>query len=211
VRCQANRRDELAEHALVCAVCAQRPSQLTSCHASAIYRDAAESWIRKFKYPEPGLAILRPEPQAVAVAMLLDAASRTPGPPPQLVIPVPLHPRRLRERGFNPAAVLARELARKLGIAYASDHLERSRDTPSQTRLSRLERRRNVSGAFTRPPADALPARVWLVDDVVTTGSTLEEAARTLRQGPDRESQLDKLTRKTIEIHAICPCRAAPR
>ena len=102
-------------------------------------------------------------------------------------MPVPLHPRRLRERGFNPAALLARCVAHERGGRFDAGLLERVRDTPSQTGLDRRARRANVRGAF-RVRAGARPASVvWLVDDVVTTGSTLAEAARTLRRAGVRE------------------------
>jgi ComF family protein len=96
------------------------------------------------------------------------------------VVPVPLHPIRLRQRGFNPAALLASALGRERGLPVDPAALARIRNTPSQTQLPRSERARNVRGAF-RARNPALPERVWLVDDVVTTGSTLQEAARTLR------------------------------
>ena len=105
-------------------------------------------------------------------------------------MPVPLHPRRLRERGFNPAALIAREFARETGARLAPRALLRLRDTPSQTGLGRAARRRNVEGAFAcRPgvslgaPGSSTPAgAIWLVDDVVTTRSTLDASARALRK-----------------------------
>ena len=100
------------------------------------------------------------------------------------VVPVPLHPRRLRARGFNPACVLARALARERGIRLDPVALRRVRDTPSQTGLDRRARRRNVRGAFVA--RSRVPPRVWLVDDVVTTGSTLGEAARALHRAGAR-------------------------
>jgi predicted amidophosphoribosyltransferase len=109
-------------------------------------------------------------------------AARAPGPPPQLVVPVSLHPSRLRSRGFNPAALLARSIARELGAPVDPTALIRVRDTPSQTGLDRSARRRNVRGAFCARPRLLAPPRVWLVDDVVTTGSTVAEAARALRR-----------------------------
>jgi ComF family protein len=87
-----------------------------------------------------------------------------------LVVPVPLHPIRLAERGFNQAALLARPLVQG---RFAPEVLARARPTPQQTRLARAERAKNMSGAF-RGRVDRLRgARVLLVDDVVTTGATL--------------------------------------
>ncbi len=100
-----------------------------------------------------------------------------------LIVAVPLHPRRLRDRGFNQAELLARAMARSTRVPV-SRPLQRTRDTPSQTDLTAPARRRNVRGAFT-VKADSLlqGATVVLVDDVVTTGATLRECAATLLAG----------------------------
>lgn len=143
-----------------------------------------EGWIRRFKYPRPGLAGLDPEAGAIVRALVREAGARAPGPTPDLVVPIPLHARRLRERGFNPACELGRALANAAGLRLAPRALVRLRDTASQTGLARSARRRNVRGAFrARGP---VPPRIWLVDDVVTTGSTLGEAARALRRAGAR-------------------------
>jgi predicted amidophosphoribosyltransferase len=98
-----------------------------------------------------------------------------------MVLPIPLHPRQLRRRGFNPACVLARAVAGAIGAPVAPTGLQRVRDTPSQTGLDRAQRRRNVRGAFAATPRLEVPEDVWLVDDVVTTGATLSAAAQALR------------------------------
>ena len=136
-------------------------------------------WIHAFKYPPRGLRGLAPGPLALAAELAARSARRAPDAAPDLVVPVPLHPRRLRARGFNPALVVARAVARTAAAPLAATALERVRDTPSQTGLSAAERRRNVRGALRA--RRAVPARVWLVDDVITTGATLREAARALR------------------------------
>jgi ComF family protein len=99
-----------------------------------------------------------------------------------VVVPVPLHFTRLVERGFNPAGLLAREFCRRVGTPFAPGLLERCRDTPQQSRLSARERRTNVAGAFRARPA-ACGQRVLLIDDVVTTGSTLEACRQALYAG----------------------------
>ena len=92
-----------------------------------------------------------------------------------LVVPVPLHPRRLADRGYNQAALLAAPVARALGVDLAPRALERHRDTTRQASLDRERRIVNVAGVFTaREPSRMQGARVLLVDDVRTTGATLE-------------------------------------
>lgn len=100
-----------------------------------------------------------------------------------LLVPVPLHPRREKERGFNQALAVARELSGKKGIKLDPHVLVRTRATPPQTSLEAEERKKNVRGAFAALSPEAVRGRtVLLVDDVFTTGSTLEECALTLRK-----------------------------
>ncbi len=166
----------------LCSGCAARASPLEACLAAAAYAGEVEAWVRRFKYPAPGLAGLDPSPRAVLEQLAVEASRLDPEPTPQAVAPIPLHPHRLRRRGFNPALLLARALARRSGCALETGLLERVRDTPSQTGLDRRARQRNVRGAFRVARPDRVPERLWLVDDVVTTGSTLSEAARALRR-----------------------------
>ncbi|HEX8994806.1 MAG TPA: ComF family protein [Ktedonobacterales bacterium] len=119
------------------------------------------------------------------VSLLVGAALRA-GLRADVIIPMPLHLARKRERGYNQAALLARPLARTLGAELREDLLARVRATQPQTRLSRVDRRANVAGAFalTAPAAVALAGkRVLLVDDVTTTGATLDAAAEALLAG----------------------------
>ena len=103
-------------------------------------------------------------------------------PPPDCIVPVPLHPRRLRERGFNQALELARAAARHCGLPLHTAGLRRVRYTPPQTRLDARQRQTNPLGAFAL--GAPLPgSRIALMDDVVTTASTIAECARVLRTG----------------------------
>ena len=102
-------------------------------------------------------------------------------PLPEAILPVPLHSTRLRERGFNQALELARPMAQALALPLLIHHSQRTRATVAQTSLSAKQRRKNIRGAFqvTQP----LPARhIAIVDDVMTTGQTINELAKTLRK-----------------------------
>jgi len=109
------------------------------------------------------------------------------GDPPPVVIPVPLHASKLRQRGFNQSELIARA-ALKRGIGAGTlpltvSVLERSRPTESQTGLTRHQRRENVRGAFRVVRPDEIAGRdILLVDDVFTTGTTVSECARVLRR-----------------------------
>ncbi|MBN2062295.1 MAG: ComF family protein [Deltaproteobacteria bacterium] len=100
-----------------------------------------------------------------------------------LIMPVPLHPGRIRERGFNQSLILAREVSKGLGYELDFLSLRRIKYTSPQTGLKRLERRKNVRNVFEyRGGTDIRGRDVLLVDDVATTGSTLDECAKQLKK-----------------------------
>jgi ComF family protein len=105
---------------------------------------------------------------------------------PECIIPVPLHNRRLRKRGYNQSTEISRVVAKKTGIPIDYDSVTRQRSTLTQTGLKAKERQKNIKGAFkvtTKPEAE----HVLIVDDVITTGSTVNELAKVLkRQGMKR-------------------------
>jgi ComF family protein len=134
----------------------------------------ADELIRDLKYRG-----LTPNARVLGV-LLAQAVEEQATTLPRLLVPVPLHDARLRERGFNQAAALARYAGRMLGVPCAPRAIRRMRDTPSQTSLSMEERHRNVRGAFGIRNSRELRrlldvGHVAVVDDVMTTGSTLAE------------------------------------
>ncbi len=102
---------------------------------------------------------------------------------PQVLVPVPLHHNRLRSRGFNQAWIIAKEVSKQIHLPVVADVLSRTLDTPAQAGLSGKQRRRNLTGAFALP-IDFPYQRIALIDDVVTTGTTVAEISRLFqRQG----------------------------
>jgi len=119
------------------------------------------------------------------------------------VVPVPLHRTRLRERGFNQSELLARPIAKALQVSLASSVLKRVRNTPSQTRLNKRERAENILDAFVVPNSHAVHGKVLLlIDDVYTTGATLNECARVLQTAGAREIFCLSFCRATLQHFA---------
>ena len=172
-----------------CANCSDRDLAFESARAAVIARGPVLEAVHRFKYSdarwfEPFLSRL-----------LLDAAvPHLAGVGWTLVVPVPLHPVKQRERGFNQAELLARPLARALGIPMRTDLVRRMEPTRTQTALSRDARAENVRRAFTTAPTRRFPffkpvapvrldgERVIVVDDVLTTGATANGVALQLRR-----------------------------
>ena len=128
---------------------------------------------------------------------------------PTLVAPVPLHPRKRRQRGFNQSELIARSALRHLGDSRFELHtgnLRRTRATTSQTGLTRHQRRENVRGAFmVTAPALVKARAVVIVDDVYTTGTTLNECARMLRAAGARQIAVATVARVYRAIAEIAP------
>lgn len=161
--------------ATLCGACARRPPRFDVAHAAFAYAWPVDRLIQRFKF-KADLATGRI--LALALAEYLDLHQF---PRPDLLIPVPLHRRRLAERGFNQAAEIARVLAARLETKTSFNGLARLRNTPAQSGLDRAARRRNLRGAFAcRAPVAGL--QVAVVDDVITTGSTIETLADVLKR-----------------------------
>lgn len=161
-------------HGDLCGQCLYTPPPVNVTHAAFVYGFPLERLVPRFKFHQD-LAAGRL--LAELMAQGLASAER-----PDALVPVPLHAARLRTRGYDQALELARPVARALGLPLLREVLQRTRPTTAQTRLDAVERRRNLKAAFAVTPGTPLPGHVALVDDVMTTGATLESAARTLRR-----------------------------
>lgn len=166
---------------LFCAACASSVVRFGGArdHRAAFeYGGSIATAIARFKYA--GRGDLGPRLGAMLAACALVRADEI-----DLVVPVPLHPKRLADRGFNQAALLARPVARALRMPFASRALVRVRETQRQASLARDERLENVERAFAAKPLVSR-RRVLLVDDVTTTGATLDACRRALDAGGAR-------------------------
>ncbi len=162
----------------LCAACLGAPPDYDRARAVMAYDDASRHLLLSFKHGD------RLE-GAPSYGRWLERAGRPLLETADLIVPVPLHRWRLLKRRYNQAALLAQALARRTGLPAVNDLLRRKRATPSQGGLSAAGRRANVRGAFAVRPAyaDRLAGRrVLLVDDVMTTGATVNAVATVLRR-----------------------------
>lgn len=158
----------------LCLRCRQVPLDIDGIRSPYLFVGTVREAVHAFKYRQ--LRALAP-----TLALLLHQYLAAQPLPADTVMSVPLHRRRLRERGYNQAALLARELGKLLGLPVVNA-LRRTRDAPPQARAATAEdRRRNVAQAFaTSRPLEG--RAILLVDDVCTTGATLEACARALKR-----------------------------
>jgi ComF family protein len=171
----------IADAPEVCGACLKQPPAYDRCVAALRYAFPTDRLIQALKY-RGQLAL------AGLLADLLAEAVRA-APRPDVLVPLPLHPERARERGFNQSAELARPLARALGLALDTAGLVRTRNTAPQAALPVDDRQRNVRGAFSCGASFA-GKHVALVDDVMTSGATLNAAAKALKRAGATEVSL---------------------
>ncbi len=156
-----------------CGRCQRRPPPFDRCQAPFLYGPPLDGLITGLKY---GARLAHARVLGELLARHVEMAR-----PPDLLIPVPLHPRRLRERGFNQALEMARVVARRAALRLAPATCMRVRDTPHQTGLEARVRRRNLRGAFVAAPR-VRGLRLAVIDDVVTTGATAEAVTLACRR-----------------------------
>jgi ComF family protein len=161
-----------------CGACQTHPPHFDHARAHLLYEGAGRDLIHSFKYTYK--THLR-RPLGLLLLEGLEGFLRSQY--ADLLIPVPLHRSRLRSRGFNQAQLLCTVVSERLSIPILPDGLIRTRPTQPQVELSAAERRNNVKGAFAvRHPAQVAGKSILLLDDVMTTGSTVNECAGELKK-----------------------------
>lgn len=161
-----------------CGACIKNPPQFDLARAHFLYEGPIRELVHSFKYNQQ--THLR---HPLALLTLQGMGSFLADNNPHLIVPVPLHRSRLRQRGFNQAVLLGRVLSRRLNLPLLPDSLVRTRPTEPQINLSATERKVNVKGAFTvKSPDQIAGKRILLLDDVMTTGSTMNECAKELKK-----------------------------
>ncbi|MCX7156844.1 MAG: ComF family protein [Rhodocyclales bacterium] len=170
-----------AEHCPVCALPTPGANICGACLKQAPHFDATQAVFR-YEFPLDRLIQSLKYVHRLASADFLGRALAQIASPlrPDLILPVPLAPARLAERGFNQALEIARPLARALGAPMEISRIHRRRDTAPQASLPWKERTKNIRHAF-ECEIDLTGKTVLLIDDVMTTGATLDELARTLK------------------------------
>lgn len=179
----------------LCGACQRKRPPYDSTHAVFLYEFPISNLVAQFKFQGT-------ISHARLLGRLMASSLKSSMPDlPEFIIPVPLHTRRISQRGFNQSLELARYLSRCLGVALDDKMVGRARHTPPQTGLSERDRRRNVRGVF-YVRKDLQGQHVAIVDDVVTTGSTVSELARTLKRAGAKRVDVWALARTPVNNHS---------
>lgn len=156
-----------------CGECAHRPPAFTAVRAAYVFGGPARDLVHALKYD--GISAVAPEMAAAMSKLLLEWS-----PEVDVIVPVPMAGVRQRQRGYNQALLLAREIGRGTGISVAAKALSRRPGVSQIEQIDEEARRRNALKAFA-PSRGAVTGTVLLVDDVMTTGATLDACARVLK------------------------------
>lgn len=156
-----------------CGQCLLHPPEQNSSFSLFLYQNPVDRLIAEMKYHDK-IHLCHFFAELMSQQLILRTQ-------PQALIPVPLHAKRLRERGYNQSVELSQALSTRLNIPTLTDHISRIKNTSPQARLPYKKRKQNLKGAFSIEQSD-LPEHVAIIDDVLTSGHTANEVARTLRK-----------------------------
>lgn len=160
-----------------CSDCETHPHRYEEGRAALLYEKGARRAIDRLKFYNR-----RESVPFFGVCLSMLAAEYFPRWKPDCLVPVPMHPKKRAERGFDQAALLAEELGRRTGVEVREDLLVRQRYTGASKKLGRASRRKNLRGVFEVNKDADIPFSVVLIDDIYTTGTTMDEAGLTLQR-----------------------------
>ena len=160
----------------ICGKCLTTHSQINTTFSLFHYKPPIDHLLKQLKFHQKLLYA------HIMGNMMADAVINNAIPLPDALLPVPLHINRIRGRGFNQALEIAKPIAKKLKIPLITQSLIRSRYTQAQTELSAKERRSNIKNSF-QPQLTNHYKHIAVIDDVITTGTTMNEIAKILKQG----------------------------
>lgn len=178
-RCCSRCGIPLTTDAQMCGNCLKKPPLFETVYAPFLYKGGVKRLLIALKFNQK-LTHARLLGNLMADSLMGHFAANQPM--PDAIVPVPLHPNRQRERGFNQALELVRPLARRHKIPINPQLVMRKTATAQQTKLSAAERRKNLRGAFELKEGSRVPHHIVIFDDVVTTGATVNELAKTLKR-----------------------------
>ncbi len=184
-----------------CPTCVLDPPPFHRAGFAVIYEGQVRQALSRFKYS--GNLHLR---RSLSELLFEGFQARYPAADFDLVVPVPVHWRKLRSRGFNQALLLASDLARRIRVPVSPRVLVKTRETRAQVGLSRAERITNLAGSFgVSHPRNVADRQILLVDDVSTTGTTIREAASVLKSAGARTTDVMVLAARFWEgmTHAL--------
>jgi len=175
-------------HGSLCGACQKRPPLFEQVFAPFLYQQQIKSLILRYKFTDH-----QPSGRLLETLFIQSIRQQQPA-VPQALIAVPLHPRRLRERGFNQAQKLAKALSRQLHCKLLNNVVTRKGGLPHQAELNKAARLKNLRDAFVAKQHN-LPAHIGIVDDVLTTGATANALAKALHRAGVEKIQVFVLAR----------------
>ena len=190
LRCALPLPDGLGD-SVICGRCISKTPAFDYAHSLFRYEDDVIGLVHQLKFGEK-------ISHARSIGEMLSARLLQTGESPDCLLPVPLHHSRLRQRGFNQSIEISRVIAKRSGIPLEYDAVVRHRRTSAQTGLDAKQRKKNIRGAFTLVQAIDYQ-HVLIIDDVMTTGATVEELARVLKKSGVERVGVLSIARATVK------------
>jgi ComF family protein len=195
IRCALPLAEDI-KNGVLCGRCITKPPVFDYCYSLFRYEDEIIHLVHQLKFAEK---ISYARSLGEMLFSRLQAEIQLTKEKPECLLPVPLHKSRLRQRGFNQSIEIARILAKKLGVPIEYDIVKRERSTVTQTGLNAKQRQKNIKNAFS-VAGEINYKHVLIIDDVVTTGSTVNELARVLKKNKVERVGVLSIARAPIKL-----------